>query len=66
MLEQVTLGVGGERVPMPGIEIKVTGVPSRTEDAVVPALGASTDSTLQRIGFTPDQVTQLRTSGAIR
>jgi crotonobetainyl-CoA:carnitine CoA-transferase CaiB-like acyl-CoA transferase len=65
MLEDVVLGSSGDVVPMPGVEIKLTGVEPEHDRAMVPELGMHTDDVLGRLGFDAAEIAALRASGAL-
>jgi crotonobetainyl-CoA:carnitine CoA-transferase CaiB-like acyl-CoA transferase len=64
MIQEVSLGGGSSRVPMPGTEVKVRGVPA-PEIRVVPELGADTDAVLAQVGFARTEIEMLRASGVV-
>jgi crotonobetainyl-CoA:carnitine CoA-transferase CaiB-like acyl-CoA transferase len=66
MLTDVRLGATAEHVPMPGIEVKVSGSEGPAASPVVPALGADTDAILSRLGYESAEIERLRNAGAIR
>ncbi len=66
MLQPVSLGGGGRTVPMPGVELKLAGVPNAETPSVVPALGEQTQEVLLRLGLGADEIRGLREAGVIR
>ncbi|QDX79838.1 formyl-CoA transferase [Denitratisoma sp. DHT3] len=63
MLERVALPGGGE-FHIPGVVPKLGATPGSTE-WIGPALGEHTDAVLAGLGYAPDEIQSLRTSGAV-